>query len=233
MCCSDPSIAPDVSAPLADRMTPGTIRLVIIGNVRLYREGLAVALSGRRDIDLLGAFECHPAVGEQVIAGDPHVVLIDVAARQSLEVVRALRRDCPKTKLVAFAVDEQDPALFAFAEAGLAGYVTCDASLDDVATILQRVVQEQLVCPPQVTATLLRCLAARADHTASGKPATMLTARETQVLRLIRDGLSNKEIAHAFNISEATVKNHVHHLLEKLHVSSRREAAGRHSDQTQ
>lgn len=212
---------------LADCEQPSGISLVIVANVRLYRQGLVAALRSRTDIDVVGAFECTPSAHDQIVACDPQVVLVDIAARASLDVVRRLRQQSSNTKLVAFAVDELDPALVAFAEAGVAGYVTCDASLDDVAAILHRVVQEQLVCPPQLTATLLRSLAARGDLGAASPQDNQLTAREVQVLRLISEGLSNKEIAQAFNISEATVKNHVHHLLGKLRVGSRREAATR------
>jgi DNA-binding NarL/FixJ family response regulator len=232
MCCADASIVHDVGAPQGERAQQGPISLVIIGNVRLYREGLASALGGHRDINVLGAFECRASVRERITKSDPQAVLVDIAARESLDVVRLLRQHSPNTKLVAFAVDEQDPALIAFAEAGVSGYVTCDASLDEVALILRTVVEKQFVCPPQLTAALLRGLAARGHHTAPSSPDDKLTAREAQVLRLIGEGLSNKEIAHAFNISEATVKNHVHHLLEKLQVGSRREAAARRSDHT-
>jgi two-component system nitrate/nitrite response regulator NarL len=213
-----------IQPPDAPQYQRHRVRLAVIGSVRLYREGLATALARQEDIEVVGSLACHPSVVDRLSVTLAEVVLIDVAARDSLDTVHALRQKCPNTKVVAFAVDERDSGFVGFAEAGVAGYVTSDASLEELAEILRNVLTDQFVCPPSLTAMLLRHLAVRggssADHEA-------LTPREEQVLRSVGDGLSNKEIAQAFNISEATVKNHVHHLLEKLHVRTRREAAAR------
>lgn len=226
MCCADPAVsgAPQTEHTSGQRRA---VTLAIIANVRLYREGLASALGSHDDLEIVGVFDCHASGLDRVLAADPQVVLIDVAARESLDVVRGLRQHGPTVRLVAFAVDEQESGLVAFAEAGVAGYVTCDASLAELAEILQSVAVQQFVCPPRLTATLLRRLAARGETGSPPLGDQQLTSREQQVLQLICDGLSNKEIAQAFNISEATVKNHVHHLLHKLQVHSRREAAAR------
>jgi DNA-binding NarL/FixJ family response regulator len=150
-----------------------------------------------------------------------------VQSGELLPFIRAVRRQLPAIKVVAFAVEELENILIRCAEAGVSGYVTCDASLDELVSVIRSVVREEYVCPPRIAAMLLRRLASPGDQGDSTVNTAILTSRERQVLRYICEGLSNKEIAHTCNISEATVKTHVHHLLEKLKVSSRSEAAAR------
>jgi two-component system nitrate/nitrite response regulator NarL len=113
------------------------------------------------------------------------------------------------------------------AEAGVAGYVPREASLEDLVETIGCASRGELRCSPQLGVTLLRQLALRAagvDDAASRAP---LTSREVEIVRLIEHGLSNKEIATRLGIQVATVKNHVHNLLEKLRIHRRAEAADR------
>ena len=202
------------------------ITIMIVADVRLYREGLATSLSSRSNLRVVPSGDDPSATLDHICDVAPDVVLIDTSTRNSAEIVRALRLHTPSTKAIAFAVHEHEQEIIAYAEAGAAGYVTCDASFDQLISAIEGVAREELVCSPRIASTLFRRLGTHGESDPrSGDGA--LTHRERQVLSLIRDGLSNKEIAQALNVAEATVKNHVHNLLEKLRVANRTQAAGR------
>lgn len=202
------------------------IRVVVIADVRLYRDGLAAALGSHEPVVVVGQAGTCADARAIVAATAPDVVIVDVAVRDALELIRDLRRDSPQSEVIAFAVDEVTSSIVECAEAGAAGYVTAEASLEELVGAVLRAVHGELLCSPRIAGQLFRRLAdVRAPAAVSMAP--LLTARERQVLDLVRQGLSNKEIAQTLNIAESTVKNHVHHLLAKLNVPSRTHAAAR------
>src|SRR5262249_10913963 len=133
----------------------------------------------------------------------------------------------PQVRVIGFGVEEIEGEILACAEAGLAGYVPCDASLDDLVVRVESVLRGELLCTPRMAATLFHRLETQAGNGRGEPQAVALTAREREVLRLIDGGLSNKEIAVRLRIEVSTVKNHVHKVLEKLNVTSRAQAAAR------
>jgi len=203
------------------------IRVLIVADVRLYRDGLVASLAHRDHLAVVGtAAHCADAL-QRVSETDPQVVLVDAAMADSLQLMRDLRREARAMRVIAFAV-EDTAHIMDCAEAGAAGYVTADASIDDLVVAIERIAREELVCPPHIAATLFRRLSERADASVHAiDQSRALSARELQVFNLIRQGLSNKEIAKALNIAEPTVKNHVHHLLEKLDVTTRAQAVAK------
>jgi DNA-binding NarL/FixJ family response regulator len=126
---------------------------------------------------------------------------------------------------VAFAVEEDISVILDCAEAGAAGFVSANASIDDLVTSLERTIAGELLCSPRLAAELLRRAADRHAPSTASLPPEGLTRREREVYGFVCEGRSNKEIAVALNIAEATVKHHVHHLLEKLQVPTRGQAA--------
>src|SRR5262249_43038538 len=122
----------------------------------------------------------------------------------------------------AFAVNEVAADIIECAEAGAAGYVSADASIDDVRMAIEGIARSELACSPRIAAQLFGRISERVDRWPV--EARTLTSRERQVLDCLRQGQSNKEIAQTLNIAEPTVKNHVHHLLEKLDVTTRAQA---------
>jgi DNA-binding NarL/FixJ family response regulator len=128
----------------------------------------------------------------------------------------------PAAKVVAFGVDDNEQDIITCAEIGVAGYVCREASTDELVEHVRSAIRDEVICSPRIAASLFRRLASLAGRTASDDG---LTIREGQVLSLIRAGLANKQIAAELSIAEATVKNHVHNLLEKLHVKRRAQAA--------
>jgi DNA-binding NarL/FixJ family response regulator len=161
----------------------------------------------------------------QIAEFRPDVVIVDMATRNSLGVVRRIRERSDVPPVVGFGVDEVEGEILACAEAGLAGYVPSDASLDELVLQIESVLRGELLCTPRMAAALFRHLDLREPSPSQRGISRILTARERQVLHLIDVGLSNKEIAERLNIEVSTVKNHVHNLFDKLHVSSRMQAA--------
>jgi DNA-binding NarL/FixJ family response regulator len=205
------------------------ITLLIVGDVRLYREGLAASLASRSHFSIAATSASRADALTKVLTHAPDVVIVDMATPESLELMGDVRREAAETRILAFAVQEVPSDILVCAEAGAAGYVSADASVDDLVEAVERIARDELVCSPRVAAKLFRRISERADPWTPGAPQQprTLTMREREVLDFIRQGHSNKEIALKLNIAEPTVKHHVHHLLEKLEVTSRAQAAAR------
>lgn len=193
----------------------------IVGEVRLYRDGLADVLDRRDGLRVVGTASTLEEAMRLVDERTPDVVLVDLAIADGIRAVRALTA---RTCVVVLAVPDLDSEILACAEAGIAGLVTRDASIAELVESIVSAAQGELACTPHVAGVLLRRVAA------VGRPPTEpthrpLTPRERQIVALIEEGLSNKEIARRLYIEVATVKNHVHNILEKLQVSRRHAAA--------
>jgi DNA-binding NarL/FixJ family response regulator len=156
----------------------------------------------------------------------PEVGLLDLLTAEGLPALRVLVEMASETRFVVLAVPELEQAIMECVEAGIAGFVTRDGSIDELVAAIESVARGEALCSPRMVATLLRRVAALAAAS-RGPAVARLTLREQQVASLLGEGLSNKEIAARLCIELPTVKNHVHHILEKLGVSRRGEAAAR------
>ncbi|MER2634573.1 MAG: response regulator transcription factor [Rhizobiaceae bacterium] len=196
-----------------------SIRVLIVVGVRIYREGLASALSSYEALTLVGVASDSSSALDAIISTSPDVVILDVALGDSLAMMRDLRVQFPATRVIAFAVRQASADIIACAEAGAAGYVPADTSIDGLVMAAVGVVAGELICPPRIANDLFRRIGAQEPQ--SWRAEATLTARERQVLGMLRERLSNKEIARKLDIAVSTVKNHVHKILEKLEVPSR------------
>ena len=201
--------------------------LIIVADVRLYREGIHSSLSKLPQFSVIGAVGSAEEARKLGSRTAPDVVIVDMATRNSLTIVRTIRQDLPSAHIIGFGVDEVEGEVLACAEAGLSGYVTSDASLDELVAGIESACRGELLCTPKMAATLFRTLEQRRRDAVSQPKSVILTAREREVLRLVDEGLSNKEISARLSIEVSTVKNHVHNLLDKLQVTSRLQAAAR------
>lgn len=197
----------------------GLIEVLLVGDVALHLEGIAVLLA--RDERL--------HVGPPATPADPldraaDVVVVDTPGPEVLESLRLAARDGASIVLLGVPDDEFDA--IAFAESGVLGFVEHSASLDDLVTCIVTVAHGQASFPPRIATALLRRVASLASRRALPDAAS-LTGRERQIVQLIAKGLSNKEIAARLCIEVATVKNHVHNILEKLQVRRRADAVTR------
>jgi two-component system, NarL family, nitrate/nitrite response regulator NarL len=207
-----------------------TLRVLVVSDVRMVQEGLRAVLGAREEIDVVSTADLKHA-GEQCARLQPQVVLFDAARRESVEYVKDVVASAPDSKVVAFGVHETDEEILPLAAAGTAGYIRAGIASDDVVSVLERVMHDELPCSARAAASLYRevaTLSRRGGDRAPQATATPgLSRRELQVARLIDRGLTNKQIARALGIEPATVKNHVHNLCEKLSVHRRGQAAAR------
>lgn len=202
------------------------IEVFVLLGVRLYRDGIVDALRRDSRFQVVGSSASLRTARENLegLMSAPHAALIDLDLPEGFDAARALHEAWPSIAIVALAVREADEEVVSWAEAGVSGLVSRNASLAELLDAVGAAVDDKVLCTPAVAGALLRRVAALSvDGTRHDGPP--LTRRERQIVRLIGDGLSNKEIASALHIELATVKNHVHNILEKLQVSRRHAAA--------
>lgn len=198
-------------------------KVVIVSDVRLYREGLAASLASDGRLQVVGAVGVAEAAGALADLA-PDAALLDAAMKGGLELARLLRVSHPSIQLVGFGIVGGAETLLACAESGLGAFVDSNGTVDELIAAVANALRGELRCSPQVTAMICSRLALLAG-TREAVPAT-LTRREREVAALIAEGLSNKEIASDLRIGPATVKNHVHNILDKLGVRRRSAVAG-------
>jgi two-component system NarL family response regulator len=205
-----------------------TVRVLVADDHALFRRGLVMVLASEPGIEVVGEAED----GEDAIAraGElaPDVVLMDVRMPRTsgIDATRAIADVVPTAKILMLTVSDEEEDLYEAIKAGATGYLLKEISIEEVATAVRSVVAGQSLISPSMASKLLNeftSLARRAEERTS-VPSPRLTDRELEVLKLVAQGMSNREIATALYISENTVKNHVRNILEKLHLHSRREA---------
>jgi two-component system nitrate/nitrite response regulator NarL len=201
------------------------VRTLIIAGIRLYREGLRHALADDTRIRIVDAVATVDQALALLPSLEPDVVLLDMVAPGDLDAVHRLARQDPGIRVVALGVPNVEDEVIACAEAGVAGYVVRDASLEEMVATLEAAARGELRVTPRMAAVIARRLARLSAAPPEPDPEKELTPRERDVLELIGQGLSNKGIANRLRIEVATVKNHVHNLLTKLGVRRRGEAA--------
>ena len=195
--------------------------VLIVSDTRLYRDGLVELLQRAETFEIVETAADEQEAVTMLGAVHPDVVLLDLGMPEAVAVAHAMRTAAPEAKIVAIAVPEVEDCVVACAEAGVIGYVPRDGSLADVHAAVEAAVRGEPCCPPRLIGILLRFV----TELGQGRPEPLdvLTRRELQVVELLDEGLSNKEIAECLSIEVATVKNHVHNILEKLHLARRSE----------
>jgi DNA-binding NarL/FixJ family response regulator len=200
--------------------------ILIVSEIRLFRDGLAELLARRPLLHVIGtATRLDQAL---LLACDlnPDVIVLDQALSDSLALSLALRDARPDTRVIALGVPDGAESVLLFAEAGVAGYVAREGAVQELVDAIEGAVRGELRCSPSLAGTIARRLAWRAAAVRAVTH-TPLTTREAEIVPLLTQGRSNKEIATSLGIEIATVKNHVHNLLEKLQVHRRAEVAAR------
>lgn len=200
-------------------------RVFILSDVRLLCDGLSLALARQSSIIVLGVADL--ATSPTTIAAlQPDVLLLDVAMPGGLDALLPLRLLLPAMKVVAIAVAEVEQELVGCAAAGVSGFVPRHGSVDDVVAAVHGALKGELACSPRTAALLFGGLAALASRrNGATSDSSVLTRREQEIVALVGDGLSNKEIARRLRIQNPTVKNHIHSILGKLHLRRRGEVA--------
>jgi two-component system nitrate/nitrite response regulator NarL len=200
-------------------------RVFVIADIRLYRDGLVDVLGRGGQVEVVGASADLPAGLPMLETLMPDIALVGVSDGSAGATIEELGLVAPDTKTVVLAVEDSERTVVPLVEAGAAGYVGREASLEQLVETIDSVARGQGLCSPDVVGGLMRRLAAVSRRTRDDATSAALTRREREILALVDQGLSNKEIARDLCIEVTTVKNHVHNILEKLHVHRRGEAA--------
>jgi len=203
---------------------PHGVRVFVASDVRVYREAIARLISTEDSLKLVGAAATAESPSRLRNGARPDVVLVDAIRRGNLLLAREISSAAGDAYVVALVAPERED-LLGWAGAGVSGLLSCEASQEELVESLRRAARGGSPCSPDVAEALLRRVREnpRGDFAFGGS----LTEREAQVAELVADGLSNKAIASRLSIELATVKNHVHSILEKLRVHSRGEAAAK------
>jgi DNA-binding NarL/FixJ family response regulator len=200
------------------------IAVFILAENRLLREALTRLLSKKCDIRVAGACAFSPQVVQQITEAAPDVLLSDASASAlpDLQLIREVRAAVPGLKVVMIGMEASRDTFLRAVRDGVVGYVLKDASAMEVASAVRAVALDQAVCPPDMCLSLFEYVAAeRSPFSFRLKRDLGLTRREQQLVQMIDRGLTNKEIAAQLNLSEQTVKNHIHRMLRKLGASNR------------
>src|SRR3954447_24609542 len=204
------------------------IRVLIVDDHALFRRGLIQVLLFEDGIEVVGEGEDGDDAIRKAEELAPDVVLMDVRMPRvsGIEATRRLAEALPTTKILMLTVSDEEDDLYEAIKAGAAGYLLKEISIEEVADAVRSVMQGQTLITPSMASKLIQefnNLARRAEERYSF-PTPKLTDRELDTLKLVAQGLTNREIGEELSISENTVKNHVRNILEKLHLHSRMEA---------
>jgi two-component system nitrate/nitrite response regulator NarL len=200
-------------------------RVLVCCSTRLYGEGLAAVLAAREGIEVVGCATAPADCLQQAEAMRPELVLLEMAMAEGSRLIDTLIDRAPGSQVVGLAVPEVEGAVVACAEAGAAACVTREETVDELVETLSYVVRGESLCTPRTAGILMRRLGTLAALMPEPPDECRLTPRELEVLALVDEGLSNKQIAFRLCIELSTVKNHVHSILAKLGVDGRLKAA--------
>jgi two-component system nitrate/nitrite response regulator NarL len=196
----------------------------IAAEVAIFREALAGALDANQEIRVVATAPHYHQLEIDETRYRSAMLLVD---RPNLgqATTMSILHGVPVPRIVVLGVGENEAEIVACAESGATGYVTATASIADLVATIVSVVHDELLCPPRIAGALIRRVGTLAAERRGAMLGGRLTRRELEILGLVTKGLSNREIARLLSIAVATVKNHVHNILDKLEVSTRAEAS--------
>lgn len=198
------------------------IRVLIADDHILFRAGVASLFSANNDFALVGAASNGEDAATLALALRPDIILLDVRmpVASGLDALRRIRASWPEARLVMLTASEDDQDLFESVRLGAQGYLLKNTSPADLYSYLKGVMRGEAALSGMLAARLL------SEMSGGGRAANEpLSQRERDVLRLVADGASNKEIAERLQIAENTVKKHLQSILDKLHLQNRTQAA--------
>ncbi len=214
--------------PDSHRRQAGLARLVIADDHELARSGLRSMLTGERGLELVGEATNGREALDLCRRLKPDLALLDVRMPEmdGLAATRAIKQVCPSTSVIIVTMHETPEYLFDALKAGAAGYLLKDATRRELILAVRQVLRGESIMDGALAVRMLRRLADETPGQAPPPP-DRLTPREREVLHLLALGLTNREIASKLAVSAGTVKIHVEHIIAKLGVSDRTQAAVR------
>lgn len=198
----------------------GVAEVFLLAENRLLREALIRILTKKSDICVVGAAPYSPAAQAEIIAIRPSIVLLDSVGPifSDARFVSNLQAAIPGVRVVLVDMELNERTFLRAVGEGVVGYVLKDASAAEVATMIRAVSAGEAVCPPSLSMTLFNVVQGRLFPAQASR---MLSRREQELVALLRERLTNKEMAARLNLSEQTVKNHVHRILRKVGAADR------------
>ncbi len=196
------------------------IRVLLIEDNRLLREGILAMLKKEGDFNIIAASGNRANTVLKIHRLKPNVILLNLGLRSlnSLRVIESVKKEFPRTKVIVMDLAPIPADIMQYVKAGAAGFILKDTSPDDFLTTIRAVSEGKKVLPPFSSTSLFSQII---EHAVKGgraklKDAFRMTKRELDVIALIGDGLSNREIGQRLHISVPTVRGHVHSTMEKL-----------------
>ena len=214
------ALAPSFRSPLSG------LNVLVVDDNRVIRDAVAALLLKEEGVQVVAATSLGSETLERIEQGRPDLVLLPALGTRTVELTRAITRRFNGIRVVVFGIKELPEVVTEMIEAGAAGYVREDASVDEFREVVRLAARGEARVAPQIASSLFSRLAAlasvlRADERAKN---VKLTPRELEILRLVAEGLTNKEIAARLHVEQQTVKNHMHNILERLSLRRRQQA---------
>jgi len=211
------------------------IRILLVEDNRILRDGITTFINRQKDLTVTAVSDGSYGVVAMARKVKPHVVLLDLGleSQNSLKIVENLKKEFPGIKIIGMGLAPSQTDIVECVQAGADGFILKDAKVEDVIYTIREVAAGRTVLPNTMTASLFFQVAEHAllKGNRNLKGAIRMTQREKEIIALIVEGGSNKQIAGKLNIATFTVKSHVHNILEKLELHSRLQIANYSSDE--
>jgi DNA-binding NarL/FixJ family response regulator len=205
------------------------IRILLIEDNPILRDGITVVLNNQSDFKVVNVIGSGNDVLTKARISKPHVILMDVGLKDvnEISVVGEMRKNLPEAKVIGMGFIPSQSDIVEFIEAGASGFILKDATIPEFISTVRSVAEGKMILPPALTSSLFTHVIDIALKKRKGSitKAVRMTVREQEIIALIGDGLSNKQIGAQLNIATFTVKSHVHNILEKLALHSRLQIA--------
>ena len=214
------ALAPSFRSPLSG------LNVLVVDDNRVIRDAVAALLLKEEGVQVVATTGLSSETLERIEQGRPDLILLPALGTRTVELTRAITRRFNGIRVVVFGIKELPEAVTEMIEAGAAGYVREDASVDEFREVVRLAARGEARVAPQIASSLFSRLAALASVLRAGERAknVKLTPRELEILRLVAEGLTNKEIAARLHVEQQTVKNHMHNILERLSLRRRQQA---------
>jgi DNA-binding NarL/FixJ family response regulator len=202
------------------------IRILLIEDNRLLREGISALLKKQSDMNVVSTVGNGENILGLITKHKPIIVLLDLGLRSqnSLSIVKLIKKDFSNVKIIVMDLIPLQADVFEFVQAGVSGFMLKDVNVSEFLETIRSVYKGAQVLPSHLTGSLFSQIVEHAINGSTTKTlndSVTMTKRERQVIQLIADGNTNKEIAQKLHLSTYTVKSHVHNILEKLSLSTR------------